>query len=249
MSSNTSVILVTGATSGIGLATVHELVHRGHRVAAVGRNLEALERLTNSLEGVHPFRFDLNELEAVPDLVSAVRDVGSISGLVCAAGVIQSGAIETVQLHDFQQMFRVNVDAPYALLRACGADLKQHGGAVVNVSSVTGVRPFSDLSAYCASKAALDHLTRCMAIEWAPDRVRVNAVNPGVVITNLHRRGGMDEEAYGAFLRRTVHAHPLGRVGTAEEVAELIAFLLLEAGWITGECIAVDGGRHLTAAR
>jgi len=104
--------------------------------------------------------------------------------------------------------------------------------------------------AYCVSKAGVDHLTRCAALEMAPKGVRVNAVNPGVTVTNLHRRSGMAEEAYGAFLERSKGTHPLGRPGQADEIAELIVFLASDrAGWITGETIAIDGGRHLTCAR
>jgi NAD(P)-dependent dehydrogenase (short-subunit alcohol dehydrogenase family) len=118
------------------------------------------------------------------------------------------------------------------------------------VSSVTGLRAFPGVLAYCVSKAAIDQLTRCAALELAPKGVRVNAVNPGVVVSNLHRRGGMTEEQYAAFLQRSKETHPLGRPGDPGEIADLIFFLASEhAGWITGETIAIDGGRHLTCAR
>jgi NAD(P)-dependent dehydrogenase (short-subunit alcohol dehydrogenase family) len=104
--------------------------------------------------------------------------------------------------------------------------------------------------AYCVSKAGVDQLTRCLALELAPHGVRVNAVNPGVVRTNLHRAGGMEEERYGAFLEHSRTTHPMGRIGEPEEVAALIAFLASpQAGWITGETISIDGGRHQTCAR
>jgi NAD(P)-dependent dehydrogenase (short-subunit alcohol dehydrogenase family) len=244
------VALVTGATSGIGRATALKLAETGHQVAAVGRDTAALASLD------HPqicgFSADLMDLSAIPGLVEQVRStLGPVARLVNCAGVIASGAIADTTDADLEAMMRLNVHAPFALLRACHADLKADGaGAVVNVSSVTGLRPFPNLAPYCVSKAALDHLTRCAAIEWAADGIRVNAVNPGVVRTNLHRRGGMDGDAYAAFLERTVAAHPLGRVGRPEEVASLICFLLsTEAGWVTGECVPIDGGRHLTAAR
>jgi NAD(P)-dependent dehydrogenase (short-subunit alcohol dehydrogenase family) len=135
-------------------------------------------------------------------------------------------------------------------MRAAFPSLKDRRGAVVNVSSVNGRRVFPNLAAYNTSKAALDQLTRCAAIDWAPHGVRVNAVNPGVTVTNLHRRSGMTEEAYAAFLARAKETHPLGRPGQPDEIAALILFLAsTQAGWITGETIAIDGGRHLTCAR
>ncbi|MGE5262326.1 MAG: SDR family oxidoreductase, partial [Acidobacteriota bacterium] len=95
-----------------------------------------------------------------------------------------------------------------------------------------------------------DQLTHCVALEMASKGVRVNAVDPGVVVTSLHRTGGMNDEAYAAFLERSKTTHPLGRVGKPEEVAELIFFLASsKAGWITGGSYSIDGGRHQTCAR
>lgn len=243
------VVLVTGATSGIGRATALRLGSSGHHVAAVGRDTDALAMIAS--DTLHSFPADLMDLDQIPSLVAQVQArLGPISGLVNAAGVIATGSIADTADDAMEAMMRLNVRAPFALMRCCHSDLKVARGAVVNVSSVTGLRPFPGLAPYCVSKAALDHLTRCAAIEWAADGIRVNAVNPGVVRTNLHRRGGMDEAAYADFLQRTVQAHPLGRVGEPGEVAALIAFLLsTDSGWITGECVPIDGGRHLTAAR
>jgi NAD(P)-dependent dehydrogenase (short-subunit alcohol dehydrogenase family) len=104
--------------------------------------------------------------------------------------------------------------------------------------------------AYCVSKAAVDQLTRCSAMELAAKGVRVNAVNPGVTVTNLHRRSGMDPDRYAAFLEHSKTTHPLGRVGRPEEVADLILFLASDkAGFITGASHPIDGGRHQTCAR
>jgi NAD(P)-dependent dehydrogenase (short-subunit alcohol dehydrogenase family) len=128
--------------------------------------------------------------------------------------------------------------------------LEERRGNIVNVSSVTGLRAFPGVLAYCVSKAGIDQLTRCAALELAPKGVRVNAVNPGVVVTEIHRRGGMDEEAYAAFLERSKQTHPIGRVGEAGEVAELILFLASDrASWITGATYSIDGGRAQTCAR
>jgi NAD(P)-dependent dehydrogenase (short-subunit alcohol dehydrogenase family) len=148
-------------------------------------------------------------------------------------------------------MMDVNVTAVFRLMQLALPWLEAVKGNVVNVSSVTGLRSFPGVLAYCVSKAAVDHLTRCAALELAGKGVRVNAVNPGVVVTEVHKRGGMDDAAYAAFLERSRGTHPMGRVGDAREVAELIAFLANgeRAGWITGDTVSIDGGRALTCAR
>jgi NAD(P)-dependent dehydrogenase (short-subunit alcohol dehydrogenase family) len=144
----------------------------------------------------------------------------------------------------------INARAPFRLMRAAAPALVASRGSVVNVSSVTGLRAFPGVLSYCVSKAAIDQLTRCAALELASKGVRVNAVNPGVVVSNLHRRGGMNEENYRGFLARARETHPLGRPGEAGEIADLIFFLASDhAQWITGETISIDGGRHLTCAR
>ena len=123
-------------------------------------------------------------------------------------------------------------------------------GNIVNISSVAGTRSFPNVLAYAVSKSAIDQLTRCSALELAPKGIRVNAVNPGVVVTNIHTRGGMDDVSYAAFLERSKETHPIGRPGTPREVAELVYYLASEkAGWITGATYEIDGGRGQTCAR
>jgi NAD(P)-dependent dehydrogenase (short-subunit alcohol dehydrogenase family) len=175
---------------------------------------------------------------------------GGLDALVNAAGIIASGGVAETDDAGWDAMMDVNVRAPFRLLRAAVPALSSRKGAVVNVSSVAGVRAFPNLVSYCVSKAAVDQLTRCAALDLAANGVRVNAVNPGVVVTNLHRRGGMDPARYVEFLEKSKSTHPLGRPGTPEEIADLLAFLLsAQAGWITGETISVVGGRHLTCLR
>ena len=167
-----------------------------------------------------------------------------------AAGVIATGTVEQTSDETWDRMMAVNVTAPFRLMRAASSHLAARKGAVVNVSSVNGLRAFAGVLAYCVSKAAVDQLTRCAALELAPLGVRVNAVNPGVTVTNLHRRGGMGDEQYGLFLERSKSTHPLGRPGRPEEVASLILYLASDqAEWMTGETIPIDGGRHLTCLR
>jgi NAD(P)-dependent dehydrogenase (short-subunit alcohol dehydrogenase family) len=248
-------VIVTGATSGIGRAAAVEFARAGADVLLVGRDAAALDEVADSV-GTPGGRLvacaaDITE-DAAPDRIvsRAVEAFGGVDVLVNAAGVIASGPVEQTSDATWDSMMDVNVRAPFRLMRAAVPHLKARKGTVVNVSSVNGLRAFAGVAAYCVSKAAMDHLTRCAALELAPHGVRVNCVNPGVTITNLHRRGGMNETQYAAFLERSKETHPLGRPGQPEEVAALIVFLASEqAGWMTGETIPIDGGRHLTCLR
>ena len=248
-------VIVTGASSGIGRATAVRFAKDGAAVLAVGREPRALNEVCEAVEkeggrGV-PCVADVTSADAPEAIVRAALDrFGGLSAIVNAAGIIASGTIESTGDAPWDQMIDINLRAPFRLMRAAVPALTASRGAIVNVSSVTGLRAFPGVLAYCVSKAGLDQLTRCAALELAAKGVRVNAVNPGVVVTNLHRRSGMAEDHYAAFLERSKETHPLGRAGNAEEIAELITFLASDrAGWITGETISIDGGRHLTCAR
>jgi len=169
---------------------------------------------------------------------------------VNASGVIGAGTLAATERAAWDDMLELNLHAVVDLTRAALPHLEATRGCIVNVSSVAGARAFPGIIAYAVSKAAVDQLTRCAALELGPKGVRVNAVNPGVVVTELHRRAYMSEEAYGAFLEHSKTTHPLGRVGAAEEVAEAIAFLASpRSAWITGVTLPVDGGRGQTCLR
>lgn len=227
----------------------------GASVLAVGRDAEALGDVAAAVEreGGHcsTLTVDVTDAAAPTRIVeTVVQRFGGLTTLVNAAGIIANGTIETTTDEEWDVMMDINSRAPFRLMRAAMPALIQSMGSVVNVSSVTGLRSFPGVLAYCVSKSAIDQLTRCAALEVAAKGVRINAVNPGVVISNLHRRGGMTEEKYAAFLEHSRATHPIGRAGEPSEIADLIFFLASpSAGWITGETISVDGGRHLTCAR
>ena len=247
--------LVTGATSGIGRATALRFAEEGARVALVGRDAATLSEVAARVserggEGLE-VRADVTvEADARRAVEEAVEKFGGLDVLVNAAGIISNGTVETTTLEDWDAMMNINLRTVFHLMQLCAPHLARRPGSIVNVSSVTGLRSFPGVLAYCVSKAGVDQLTRCAALELAPKRVRVNAVNPGVVVTQIHRRGGMGEEKYAAFLEHSKQTHPIGRVGTPEEVAELILFLASDrASWITGATYSIDGGRAQTCAR
>ena len=249
------VFLVTGASSGIGRAVALAAAKDGARVALVARSADALEAVAAEARALGGEAIvcvaDLTDAAAREAVVARAESAwGRMDVLVNAAGVIATGTVETTALADFERMLALNTTAVFHLMQLASASLKEVQGNIVNVSSVTGIRSFPGVLAYCTSKSAVDQLTRCSALELAPAGVRVNAVCPGVVVTELHKRGGMDEETYARFLEHSRTTHPLGRAGQVEEVADLVLFLASkEAGWMTGATIPVDGGRHLTCAR
>jgi len=249
------IALVTGASSGIGRATAIAMAESGARAALVGRNVEELQQVVRHItEGGGEAISFIADLAVADDRKRVVAETVALYGgldiLVNCAGIIAGGTIENTSLEDWRRMFNINLDAVFEMMQLGVPHLEKSRGNIVNVSSVTGLRAFPGVLAYCVSKAGVDQLTRCGALELAPKGIRVNAVNPGVTVTNLHRRSGMDEGKYAAFLQHSVTTHPLGRVGTPEDVANLIVFLASDkAAWITGVTCSVDGGRHQTCAR
>ena len=248
-------VIVTGATSGIGRAAALRFGRTGASVLVVGRDEAGLTGVAAEIRDVGGIadtcQADVTASDAPDRIVAYALDrFGALTTLVNAAGIISSGSVENTTDADWDVMMDVNARAPFRLMRAAAPALIASRGTVVNVSSVTGLRAFPNVLSYCVSKAAIDQLTRCAALELAAKGVRVNAVNPGVVVTNLHRRGGMNEDSYSTFLARARETHPLGRPGDAAEIADLVFFLASDqSGWITGETISIDGGRHLTCAR
>ena len=249
------VVIVTGASSGIGRATALLFAKNGSHVIAVGRNAKELGTLRDDAQGkkgsVKVHLADIRENSQVERLVNdTVQNFGQIDVLVNSAGIIMNGTIENTTLDDWDKMFDINLRSVFFMMQKCIPHLEKTKGNIVNVSSVAGTRAFPNVLAYCVSKAGVDQLTRCTALELAPKGIRVNAINPGVVVSNLHKRGGMANEEYQKFLKNSKNTHPLGRVGEAKEVAELIYFLASEkASWITGATYEIDGGRAQTCAR
>jgi NAD(P)-dependent dehydrogenase (short-subunit alcohol dehydrogenase family) len=249
------VALITGASSGIGRATALLFARNGVNVVAIGRNEGELGSLRDEAKdskgSLRVHLADVTETSQVDRLIiETVEHFGQIDVLVNSAGIIKTGSIEDTTLDDWDKMMNINARSVFYIMQKALPHLESTKGSIVNVSSVTGIRAFPGVLAYCVSKAAVDQLTRCVALELAKKGIRVNAVNPGVVETNLHKRGGMSPEDYGKFLANAANTHPIGRAGQPSEVAELIYFLASDkAGWITGATYEIDGGRAQTCAR
>ncbi len=249
------VALVTGASSGIGRATARALAAEGAAVALGGRRRDRLEAVAAELAAKGAKTLVLTgdvkeEATAAAWVKQTVDAFGGLDVLVNAAGVIGNGSVMDTTADNWRHVMASNVDSILWMTRAAAEPLKARKGAIVNVSSVAGgVRPYPGLASYCVSKGAVDMLTRCSALDFAPFGVRVNAIAPGVVVTELHTVTNAVAD-YPAFLERGKTTHPIGRVGNAEEVATLMLYLASdEAGWVTGANVSIDGGRALASAR
>jgi NAD(P)-dependent dehydrogenase (short-subunit alcohol dehydrogenase family) len=236
-------VLVTGAGSGIGLATARVLHARGAQVAAVLQHAGQLPALRAQLPGAPVFVQDLLDDEACAALPErAAQALGGLDGLACCAGIFYKKGSDDTSLDEWRETLAVNLDATFVLTRAAIAHMRGSGeraGSVVVVSSQIGLVGHARGAAYAASKAGLNGLVRSLALEWAREGIRINAVGPGPTETPMVA-GLLADPAALAAMRDSI---PMGRLGQAEEIAEVIAFLLSgRASFVTGQVLCADGG-------
>jgi NAD(P)-dependent dehydrogenase (short-subunit alcohol dehydrogenase family) len=249
-------VIVTGATRGIGRAVVGAILSSGGRVAAIARDPEALRVLqAHNPDRIQAVPADLADVDRLAGVAErAVDAFGGVDGLVNCAGVARYEPVGAIAIDSIDAQLKVNLVAPLLLSQAVAQHMRGRGGAIVNVSSTLAERPAEFTSVYAATKAALNALTRGLALELARDRIRVNAILPGGVDTEMLRaprlRPGelLDARALAERVESQLAAlaalHPLGRLGKPEEVAEVIVSVL-DREWQTGSLVTIDGGLSL----
>lgn len=235
------VAVVSGGSKGLGLDICKALLEEGYAVATFSRRCTAeLEALMGQCgERFYWQSLDIADEAAMGEFFRAVKDkLGRMGYLVNSAGMAHEGLLTMMRNADIARMLQVNVGGSIALTRAALKPMMvRGGGAIVNVSSVVGVRGFKGVAAYSATKAALDGFTRSLAKEVGNLGIRVNAVAPGFMETE------MTSELTDKQKARIVRQTPLNRLGTVDDVSSVVKFLLSDAArFVTGQTIVVDGG-------
>lgn len=249
-------VIVTGATRGIGRATAESILERGGRVVGIARDEQALAELEaaypTTLRGIAADLGDTDRLEDLAD--RAVDAFGGVEGLIHCAGVAVYEAVGGIEPCSVRTQLDVNLVAPLLLSQAVSSHMRERGGAIVHVSSTLAERVAQFTAVYAATKAALNAVTRTLALELAPFGIRVNAVLPGAVDTDMLRapRLAPGESLTDAEIAARIEGqldalralHPLGRLGKPEEIASVILGAL-DQPWQTGSLITIDGGLSL----
>jgi NAD(P)-dependent dehydrogenase (short-subunit alcohol dehydrogenase family) len=235
-------ILVTGASSGIGKQTAITLSILGARLVLVARDISRLKETASQMNhsNHHIIPFDLNNTDEIPHwMMSISEDIGPLDGLVHSAGIVQLQPLRYLKQNDLESLMRINLFAAMALAKGYRQrGVCNKGGSIVFLSSVRGISGEAGVAAYAASKGALISMTKSLAVELAPEKIRINCVAPGLVQTEMVN----NDKQLPAQLERMEQQHLLG-IGTPEDVANAIAFLLADTGkWITGTTLVVDGG-------
>lgn len=237
-------VIVTGSTRGIGLATAQEFLKRGAEVVVHGHSRDSVERALKELGGGHGIAADVASLDACKRLIDeGTAALGGLDVLVNNAALGDDASFEESGPEFWQTMMDVNLRAPFFLTQYALPALTHSKGNVVMVSSVSGLMGHPEgVSVYCTSKGGLVNMTRVLALELA-GRVRVNCLAPGPIDTDMHRipaRESGDEKGYFDGINHWV---PMGRIGTAEEMAHGILYLASdEASFTTGAILSLDGG-------
>ena len=238
------VVLVTGAARRVGAVIARVLHGAGFDLALhCHRSRRELDALIEGFESVRPsstlpLQADLADFERLPYLVDAtVERFGRLDGLVNNASVFYPGALGEVDQAQWDELFATNARAPFFLAQAAAPRLRERAGAIVNLLDIYAERPLPGYAVYCMAKAAQTAMTRALALELGPE-IRVNGVAPGAVLWP-------EDDDSTARQEKIVARTPLKRAGTPEDVASAVLWLLRDATFVTGQVIAVDGGRSI----
>lgn len=238
------VIIVTGASSGIGAQCAIDCSKMGAKVVLVARNEERLQQILNQMEGEdHMVKsYDLNDLDGVKSLVTSITsEIGKIDGFIHAAGIEITKPIKLLTPEDYETVYRTNALAGFEFVRQLSSIKNTNNGAsIVLISSISGVIGRGTVAAYAASKGAMISATRTMAIELAKRNIRVNCVSPGTILTPMMQSvlDNMDEDARA----KRVDGFLLG-LGETTDVSNACIYLLSDAAkWVTGQNLIIDGG-------
>lgn len=254
MSFKDKIVLITGGSSGIGADAAIHLSKLGASVAIVGRNGTKLQGVAQQIIAAGspvPLEIvaDVN-VDAEKIINATIEKFGKLDVLVNNAGIIEYGTVETCSLESFDRIMNTNVRSVFQLTQLAIPHLEKTKGNIVNISSLFGIRSFTNILAYCISKSALDQFTKCVALELAPKGIRVNAVNPGAIVTPIFKTMGFDEKALQGYVENAKTSYPIGRIGEVEDTSAAIAFLAGEsASFITGHLLSVDGGKSAQCPR
>lgn len=237
------VAIITGGTSGIGLATAKLFLKEGAKVVIVGRDAKKAKNLNKNL---HFIEGDVSKEEDVEKIIKdSYKKFGKIDILFNNAGIEFSGNVCDTKSEDWNKVIDINLKGVFYGCKYAVPFMKKNknGGTIINTSSVAGLVGFENLSAYCASKGGVTNLTRQVALDFAKDNIRVNCICPGAIdtpmITEYLKKVPNKKQAKEGLK----NMHPLGRMGKPEEVANAVLFLASEeSSFITGQAIAVDGG-------
>ena len=250
------VAIVTGGGTGIGRAIARKFHEEGAFVTVCGRRREKLEEsrgiISPSGERVAVVAADITVEKDIRRLLEeTVRQAGKIDIVVNNAGVMRFGKLEESPVAEWDLMMKTNVYGPWRLMAQVLPWMRGNGGgSIINLSSIAGIKAFPGAGIYCASKAALQTISQVMAMEAAPDKVRVNCILPALVEDTELAEPIFGEENIPAFWERMRPLHPLGRNGKPEDIASAALFFASdESEWITGTLLSVDGGRHLATNR
>ena len=235
-------VVITGGTSGIGRETARILVEDGARVLVTGRNPTTMQEAQAALgDRLTAVQSDAASLEDIAALAERTRsDFGEIDLLFLNAGITRWISFDEVTTSEYDQLFHTNTRGPYFTVQAFAPLIKQ-GGAIVLTTSVVDVQGFPLTSVYAASKAAVRSLTRSFARELLPNGIRVNAVSPGVIDTDVLEKA-TSKETSDQVKAQVAQTNPMKRVGRPDEIARAALFLAFEATYTTGSELAVDGG-------